>query len=115
MRKPILSKDDLMKCIKEEKTILPSKANYTYSIEFLAHLAMSPRCLAQPIDWNRITQEYPDLIRNVSIYYFKMLLWNISRSITSNVENFEEHDNILWNGVWPFFKFNITNHVVFKC
>lgn len=60
-----------MKCIAEEKPTSPSKSDYTYSIEFLAHLAMSPRCLAQPNDWDRITQEYPDLIRNVSIYYIK--------------------------------------------
>ncbi|KAJ8956795.1 hypothetical protein NQ318_014209, partial [Aromia moschata] len=33
--------------------------------QFLAHLAMSPLCLAQPVEWERISQDYSGLIRNV--------------------------------------------------
>ncbi|KYB27256.1 hypothetical protein TcasGA2_TC014442 [Tribolium castaneum] len=41
-----------------------TKASLVYTIEFLAHLAMSPLCLTVPNDWERISKEYPFLIRN---------------------------------------------------
>lgn len=82
MRKPKFAKDETMKVTIEEKAKSPPKSNLaTYSIDFLAHLAMSPLCLTKPNEWDRITQEYPDLIRNVSIYFvFNFLEYIISRS-----------------------------------
>lgn len=74
LRKPRLSKDDVMKRITEENTQNPLNSNLTYSIDFLAHLAMSPLCLAQPYEWDTITQEHPDLIRNVSILLFTFII-----------------------------------------
>lgn len=44
----------------------PSKNQLTYSIEILAQLAMSPLCLTEPLEWERIVQEYPMLVRKVS-------------------------------------------------
>ena len=44
-----------------------NKSALVYTIEFLAHLAMSPLCLGAPTDWERISRDYPFLIRNVSI------------------------------------------------
>lgn len=38
----------------------------TYSIEYLARLAMSPLCLVYPNDWERISNEYPMLVKKVS-------------------------------------------------
>lgn len=69
MRKPRLSKEDIPKGLLKKKASSPSKSHFAYSIDSLAHLAMSPLCLAQPDEWERITQEYPDLIRNVSICF----------------------------------------------
>ncbi|KAF5273632.1 hypothetical protein FQR65_LT04631 [Abscondita terminalis] len=40
-----------------------------YSIEFLAKLAMSPLCLAQPNDWDRISTGYPNLIRKEGEFF----------------------------------------------
>nr|CAH7762591.1 unnamed protein product [Callosobruchus chinensis] len=80
LRKPRLSAEDLLK----GKTIVPEPSetspdspknktsapeendkDHAYSIEFLAHLAMSPLCLVHPVDWERISNDYPTLIRSV--------------------------------------------------
>lgn len=39
----------------------------TYSIEYLARLAMSPLCLVYPNDWERISKEYPMLVKKVHV------------------------------------------------
>ncbi|XP_019876983.2 eukaryotic translation initiation factor 4E-binding protein Mextli isoform X2 [Aethina tumida] len=71
LRKPRLSLEEI---IKGRTTPPPppspsSRASaeklLAYSIEFLAQLAMSPFCLAQPQDWERIANEYPNLVRKV--------------------------------------------------
>lgn len=65
-----MSKEEILKVVTEEKAKSPPKSNsITYSIDFLAHLAMSPLCLTQPNEWDRITDDYPNLIRNVSIFF----------------------------------------------
>lgn len=46
----------------------PAKTALTYSIEYLAQLAMSPLCLTEPTEWDRIIQEYPMLTRQVSYW-----------------------------------------------
>ncbi|XP_050501556.1 eukaryotic translation initiation factor 4E-binding protein Mextli isoform X2 [Diabrotica virgifera virgifera] len=75
LRKPRLSVEEMLKgksnsIDKEDKERTPSKPTHvTYSIEFLAHLAMSPMCLTQPSEWERICKEYPLLMRNVVEYF----------------------------------------------
>lgn len=39
----------------------------TYSIEYLARLSMSPLCLVYPNDWERISNEYPMLVKKVRV------------------------------------------------
>ncbi|VEN54385.1 unnamed protein product [Callosobruchus maculatus] len=80
LRRPRLSAEDLLKgktIIQEPTETSPDSPknktttsaendkNHAYSIEFLAHLAMSPLCLVQPDDWERISNDYPTLIRSV--------------------------------------------------
>lgn len=81
-RKPRLSIEEILKLkTTEDKEKTPPKFNMNYSIEFLAHLAMSPLCLIQPKDWERISQEYPNLIRNVSNYLLSVFVVLISLDI----------------------------------
>ncbi|XP_018573979.1 eukaryotic translation initiation factor 4E-binding protein Mextli isoform X2 [Anoplophora glabripennis] len=65
LRKPRLSIEEIIKGKTSIEEEIPPKTNLAYSIEFLAHLAMSPFCLVQPSEWERISEEYPMLIRNV--------------------------------------------------
>ncbi|XP_076270994.1 eukaryotic translation initiation factor mextil isoform X2 [Rhynchophorus ferrugineus] len=72
MRKPRLSAEDLLRASKislEKESPAASKLSasvkHTYSIEILAQLAMSPLCLSEPKEWERIVQEYPTLVRKV--------------------------------------------------
>ncbi|XP_056629929.1 eukaryotic translation initiation factor 4E-binding protein Mextli isoform X2 [Diorhabda carinulata] len=77
LRKPRLSIEEIIKNKgnanverEKEKENTPTKpSNLTYSIEFLANLAMSPLCLTQPIEWERIRNDYPTLVRNVVEYF----------------------------------------------
>lgn len=67
LRRPHIPIEDI---IKGKISPVPSneKSNnhrITYSIEYLAHLAMSPLCLVHPNDWERISNEYPVLVRKV--------------------------------------------------
>ncbi|XP_072382265.1 eukaryotic translation initiation factor 4E-binding protein Mextli isoform X3 [Diabrotica undecimpunctata] len=70
LRKPRLSVEEMLKGKSNsiDKEDVSSKP-VTYSIEFLAHLAMSPMCLTQPSEWERICKEYPLLMRNVIEYF----------------------------------------------
>lgn len=66
-----MSLEDILK----GKTELSEKSNLVYSIEFLAHLAMSPFCLMPPEEWDGISKNYPFLIKNVSwIWYYVLFL-----------------------------------------
>lgn len=38
-----------------------------YTIEYLARLALSPLCLSTPNEWERISSDYPTLVRKVSL------------------------------------------------
>ncbi|XP_074040546.1 eukaryotic translation initiation factor mextil isoform X3 [Leptinotarsa decemlineata] len=74
LRKPRLSIEEIMRgnSSYEEKLKSPPPAQpkpLKYSIEYLAHLAMSPLCLAKPNDWDRISEEYPQLKKNVVEYF----------------------------------------------
>ncbi|KAG5892126.1 hypothetical protein JTB14_032348 [Gonioctena quinquepunctata] len=75
LRKPRLSVEEIVrgKSSADEKDKAksppPKPKHHTYSIEFLAHLAMSPLCLTQPNEWERISDEYPSLKRNVVEYF----------------------------------------------
>lgn len=68
LRKPHTPVEDIIKGKKSPPTQI-NKAALVYSIEFLAHLAMSPLCLTQPKDWEQISKDYPYLIRNVSDFW----------------------------------------------
>ncbi|CAH1993240.1 unnamed protein product [Acanthoscelides obtectus] len=98
-RKPRLSAEDLLKnksvvgeptsnppdCLNSETTVCTegSKKDYFYSIEFLAHLAMSPLCLMQPDDWKRISNDHPTLVRSV-VEKFDAKNYLYSRTVESN-------------------------------
>ncbi|CAG9814539.1 unnamed protein product [Phaedon cochleariae] len=72
LRKPRLSVEEMARAYEDrEKTppAPPKKSHLSYSIEFLAHLAMSPLCLTTPDEWERISLEYPLLKRNVVEYF----------------------------------------------
>ncbi|CAH1105685.1 unnamed protein product [Psylliodes chrysocephalus] len=80
LRKPRLSVEELMKnnknggekeMDKEKEKSPPTNncSNITYSIEYLANLAMSPYCLSRPQEWERIKEDYPVLMRNVIEYF----------------------------------------------
>lgn len=79
MRKPRLSAEEVLRASKvspdkegspKTPVISPKSSNshkyhLTYSIEILAQLAMSPLCLTEPAEWERIIEEYPTLVRKV--------------------------------------------------
>ncbi|XP_030749641.1 eukaryotic translation initiation factor 4E-binding protein Mextli isoform X2 [Sitophilus oryzae] len=76
LRQPRLSAEDVLKAAKISQVAdaspvtTPKTPNFvknplTYSIEILAQLAMSPLCLSEPNEWERILQEYPTLARKV--------------------------------------------------
>lgn len=65
LRRPHIPIEDIMK-----GKISPDQTNEKtntvfYSIEYLARLAMSPLCLVLPNDWERISNDYPMLVRKV--------------------------------------------------
>ncbi|XP_031343484.1 eukaryotic translation initiation factor 4E-binding protein Mextli isoform X2 [Photinus pyralis] len=59
LRRPKTSLEDIMK--RRSSSTVCEKA--TYSHELLAKLAMSPLCLVEPDDWERISSGHPNLIR----------------------------------------------------
>lgn len=76
LRRPHIPIEDIMKgktspdqCINEKNNRIT-----TYSIEYLARLAMSPLCLVYPNDWERISNEYPMLVKKVSYFINKRIL-----------------------------------------
>ncbi|XP_063922569.1 eukaryotic translation initiation factor 4E-binding protein Mextli isoform X3 [Zophobas morio] len=68
LRKPHMPIEDIIKGKTSSSSSSSSdqtnKSALVYTIEFLAHLAMSPLCLGAPTDWERISRDYPFLIRN---------------------------------------------------
>jgi hypothetical protein len=65
LRKPHMPIEEIMKGKAASIEQMPKNA-LVYTIEFMAHLAMSPLCLTVPNDWERISRDYPFLVRNVS-------------------------------------------------
>lgn len=45
-----------------------------YTIEYLARLALSPLCLGTPNEWERISTDYPTLVRKVSVFFINILV-----------------------------------------
>lgn len=67
----------------------PSKTTLTYSIEYLAQLAMSPLCLTEPTEWDRIVLEYPMLTRQVSwkdIHLLLIIIMILKQRTTENLK-----------------------------
>ncbi|KAK9869396.1 hypothetical protein WA026_003152 [Henosepilachna vigintioctopunctata] len=67
LRKPRVSLEEILqgKINQEEK----GTTRFSYSIEYLAKLAMSPICLKPPEDWERISREFPFLVRPIIEYF----------------------------------------------
>ncbi|KAK5645749.1 hypothetical protein RI129_004213 [Pyrocoelia pectoralis] len=65
LRRPRTSVADIIK--RRSSSFASEKA--TYSLEFLAKLAMSPLCLVEPDDWERISSGYPSLIRGEGKFF----------------------------------------------
>ncbi|KAJ3632825.1 hypothetical protein MTP99_009808 [Tenebrio molitor] len=63
LRKPHMPIEEIMKGKAASIEQMPKNA-LVYTIEFMAHLAMSPLCLTVPNDWERISRDYPFLVRN---------------------------------------------------
>ncbi|XP_045471103.1 eukaryotic translation initiation factor 4E-binding protein Mextli isoform X2 [Harmonia axyridis] len=70
LRKPRVSIEDIMKGrVDSIETTTKKENRLVYSIEYLAKLAMSPICLKPPQDWDRISNDYPVLVRQVIEYF----------------------------------------------
>lgn len=62
LRLPRMSIEEILE---KKKTNKP----YSYTIEFLAKLAMSPICISPPEKWNFILKEFPVITKQVLVYF----------------------------------------------
>lgn len=82
------------------KTSPENTNRVTYSIEYLARLAMSPLCLVLPNDWERISNEYPALVRKVSaIKIFNSFVSLVLFIFSPGVNDFELK-NLIQKVIW---------------
>lgn len=65
LRRPHIPIEDIIKGKTSPDQGTEKNNRITYSIEYLARLAMSPLCLVYPNDWERISHEYPALVKKV--------------------------------------------------
>lgn len=70
LRRPHLAIEEIMKGKTSPDPQSEKTGSHLYSIEYLARLAMSPLCLVHPDDWDRISTDYPNLVRKVSLKQF---------------------------------------------
>lgn len=66
LRRPHIPIEDIIKGKTSPDHSNEKSGRITYSIEYLARLAMSPLCLVHPNDWEHISKEYPMLVKKVS-------------------------------------------------
>ncbi|KAF2882415.1 hypothetical protein ILUMI_23785 [Ignelater luminosus] len=79
LRRPHLAIEEIMKGKTSPDPQSEKTGSHLYSIEYLARLAMSPLCLVQPSDWERISTDYPNLVRKeVELFDVKQYLSNRS-------------------------------------
>ncbi|KAK4879216.1 hypothetical protein RN001_007362 [Aquatica leii] len=69
LRRPHSSIEDIIQRKSSSDMSQERSSGFLYSIEFLAKLAMSPLCLAQPNDWDRISTGYPNLVRKEGEFF----------------------------------------------
>ncbi|KAL3282450.1 hypothetical protein HHI36_005635 [Cryptolaemus montrouzieri] len=70
LRKPRVSPEEILqgKIISEENSSRRI-TSLVYSIEYLVKLAMSPVCLKPPEEWERISRDFPFLVKQVVEYF----------------------------------------------
>lgn len=65
LRRPHTALEDIL----QRRTSSDCSEKPIYSIELLAKLAMSPLCLVEPGDWERISSGYPSLVRKEGEFF----------------------------------------------
>lgn len=103
LRRPHIPIEDIMK----GKTTSAQINRITYSIEYIARLAMSPKCLNLPDDWEHISKEYPNLVKKVSSnsYLITFMYMYIMRYIFIQFSTWKSQLFISFSG-WSSFLFS---------
>lgn len=79
LRRPHSISEDVEKG-KRVEDVKTDQGKNIYTLEYLARLALSPLCLIAPNDWERISNEYPTLVRKVSyLIYIAEFVFNNDR------------------------------------
>ncbi|XP_044751187.1 eukaryotic translation initiation factor 4E-binding protein Mextli isoform X2 [Coccinella septempunctata] len=93
LRKPRVSIEEILQGKTMSVETTSKKENrLVYSIEYLATLAMSPICLGPPQDWERISNDYPALVREVIEYF------NAKQYLNDRKNEAKCNDDVLDNG-----------------